>query len=34
MISHRAPLTDAPAVFDEIAAHRLVHRKIVFDPRS
>jgi L-iditol 2-dehydrogenase len=34
MISHRAPLTDGPAVFDEIAAHRLVHRKIVFDPRS
>jgi len=34
MISHRAPLTGAPAVFDEIAAHRLVHRKIVFDPRA
>jgi L-iditol 2-dehydrogenase len=34
MISHRAALTDAPGVFDEIAAHRLVHRKIVFDPRS
>jgi L-iditol 2-dehydrogenase len=34
MISHRAPLTVAPAVFDEIAAHRLVHRKIVFDPRA
>jgi L-iditol 2-dehydrogenase len=34
MISHRAPLSGAPAVFDEIAAHRLVHRKIVFDPRA
>jgi L-iditol 2-dehydrogenase len=34
MISHRQPLSTAPAVFDEIAAHRLVHRKIVFDPRS
>ncbi len=34
MISHRVPLSDAPAMFHEIAAHRLVHRKIVFDPRS
>jgi len=34
MISHRAPLSMAPAVFDEIAARRLVHRKIVFDPSS
>ncbi len=34
MVSHRFPLSEAPAVFDEIAAHRLVHRKIVFDPRS
>ncbi len=34
MISHRAPLSEAPATFDEIAAHRLAHRKIVFDPTS
>jgi L-iditol 2-dehydrogenase len=34
MISHRAPLSEAPAVFAEIAAHRLVHRKIVFDPTA
>lgn len=34
MISHRAPLGDAPALFDEIGAHRLVHRKIVFDPAA
>ena len=34
MISHRAPLSDAPALFAEIAAHRLTHRKIVFDPSS
>ena len=34
MISHRAPLAEAPAVFDEIAAHRLAHRKIVFDPAA
>jgi L-iditol 2-dehydrogenase len=34
MISHRVPLSGAPTVFEEIAAHRLVHRKIVFDPRS
>jgi L-iditol 2-dehydrogenase len=34
MVSHRFPLSEAPAVFDEIAAHRLVHRKIVFDPRA
>ncbi len=33
MISDRAPLTAAPAVFDEIAAHRLAHRKIVLSPR-
>ena len=34
MISHRAPLSEAPAVFGEIAAHRLAHRKIVFDPAA
>jgi L-iditol 2-dehydrogenase len=34
MISHRMPLSDAPAAFDEIAARRLVHRKIVFDPTA
>ena len=34
MVSHRAPLSEAPAVFAEIAAHRLQHRKIVFDPAS
>ena len=32
MISHRAPLAEAPAIFGKIAAHRLAHRKIVFDP--
>ena len=32
MISHRAPLSEAPELFAEIAAHRLIHRKIVFDP--
>ena len=34
MISHRASLSDAPRLFAEIEAHRLVHRKIVFDPTS
>jgi L-iditol 2-dehydrogenase len=34
MISHRVPLSEAPEVFAEIAAHRLSHRKIVFDPSS
>jgi L-iditol 2-dehydrogenase len=34
MISHRAPLSGAPALFGEIAAHRLAHRKIVFDPAA
>ena len=34
MISHRTPLSEAPDLFAEIAAHRLTHRKIVFDPRS
>ncbi|HSW41169.1 MAG TPA: galactitol-1-phosphate 5-dehydrogenase [Patescibacteria group bacterium] len=32
MISHRAPLAEAPAIFEELGAHRLAHRKIVFDP--
>jgi L-iditol 2-dehydrogenase len=34
MISHRSPLSGAPALFAEIAEHRLVHRKILFDPRA
>jgi L-iditol 2-dehydrogenase len=34
MISHRVPLSDAPAVFGQIAAQTLVHRKIVFDPTA
>jgi L-iditol 2-dehydrogenase len=34
MISHRVPLSEAPAVFAGIAGHRLTHRKIVFDPSS
>ena len=33
-ISHRVPPSGAPALFAEIAAHRLVHRKIVFDPTA
>ena len=33
MISHRVPLSDAPELFAEIAAHRLTHRKIVFAPQ-
>lgn len=32
MISHRAPLGDAPAIFEAIGEHRLVHRKIMLDP--
>lgn len=32
MVSHRLPLSEAPRVFEEVAAHRLAHRKIVFDP--
>ena len=34
MISHRVPLSEAPQVFAEIAANRLTHRKIVFEPSS
>ncbi len=34
MVSHRVPLSDAPALFGDLAARRLAHRKIVFDPRS
>jgi threonine dehydrogenase-like Zn-dependent dehydrogenase len=34
MISQRAPLSEAPHLFVEMAAHRLTHRKIVFDPSS
>jgi L-iditol 2-dehydrogenase len=32
MISHRAPLAAAPAIFEEIGARRLAHRKVVFQP--
>ena len=34
MISHRVPLSDAPALFAAIDGQRLTHRKIVFDPGS
>ena len=34
MISHRAPLSEAPAIFAAIGEHRLAHRKIVFDPTA
>jgi L-iditol 2-dehydrogenase len=34
MVSHRAPLSEAPRLFAEIADHRLAHRKIVFDPAA
>ena len=34
MISHRAPLGDAPAIFGAIGEHRLAHRKVVFDPSA
>lgn len=34
MISHRAPLSEAPQLFASIAAHQLSHRKIVFDPTA
>jgi L-iditol 2-dehydrogenase len=34
MISHRVPLSEAPGMFAEIAAHRLTHRKIMFHPSS
>ena len=34
MISHRAPLSDAPRLFAAIGAHQLSHRKIVFDPTA
>lgn len=34
MISHRLPLSEATAAFDDIASHRIVHRKVVFDPRN
>jgi L-iditol 2-dehydrogenase len=32
MISHRAPLGDAPDIFEAIGEHRLAHHKIVFEP--
>jgi L-iditol 2-dehydrogenase len=34
MISHRYPLAEAPAVFARIAAHDLVHRKIILLPEG
>src|SRR5665811_2013456 len=34
MISHRAPLDDAPAIFEAIGEHRFAHRKVVFDPST
>ena len=34
MIFHRVPLSEAPELVAEIAADRLTHRKIVFDPSS
>jgi L-iditol 2-dehydrogenase len=34
MISHRAPLSDAPQLFAALGAHELSHRKIVFDPTA
>jgi L-iditol 2-dehydrogenase len=34
MISHRVPLSEAPAIFAAIGEHRLAHRKVVFDPTS
>jgi threonine dehydrogenase-like Zn-dependent dehydrogenase len=34
MISHRAPLSEAPHLFASIGAHQLSHRKIVFDPTA
>lgn len=34
LVSHRFPLSEAPAVFAAIGDGRLVHRKIVFDPTS
>ncbi len=32
MISHRYPLSEAPKVFEEIAAHKLAHLKIILNP--
>ncbi|MGZ8514625.1 MAG: galactitol-1-phosphate 5-dehydrogenase [Candidatus Limnocylindrales bacterium] len=34
MISHRAPLSDAPRLFAALGARQLSHRKIVFDPTA
>lgn len=34
MTSHRFPMSDAATVFDDIASHRITHRKVVFDPQS
>jgi len=34
MISHEFPLADAPEIFAKIAAHNLVHRKIILRPEG
>ena len=34
MISHRYPLSQAPRVFADIAAHKLAHRKIILNPQA
>jgi len=34
MISHRFPLSKAPEVFEEIAAHQLAHQKIILKPEE
>lgn len=34
MISHRYPLSEAPTVFEQIAAHQLSHRKIILYPEG
>ncbi|HVO42098.1 MAG TPA: galactitol-1-phosphate 5-dehydrogenase [Aggregatilineales bacterium] len=34
MISHRYPLSRAPEVFENIASHKLTHRKIIFNPEA
>lgn len=34
MISHHSPLSAAPAIFEQIAAHALSHRKIILHPEE
>ncbi len=34
LISHRYPLSQAPQVFNDIAARKLAHRKIILNPES